>query len=245
MPQELSKQTHSTHLQEQTNKQELYYQNLQVRTIQEALNPNSKQLSKIKLDNGENAAKLILIEAITDVVMFFNVGKTMNEQQLIQTVDLILQNYWYLRISEFKYLFNKAKIGAYGKLYDRIDGSIIFEWIDKYLEERKEALIQNQIQKQQEAKKDLSILEALHDKGIKFEPKNVEEKPVIKEVEKTDKEKFIQDCFKEFDKLFLTYGIESNVAASSTRFINLQGKIYDCVTFIEMKLESYGKTKDN
>ena len=46
------------------------YQNLQVRTIQEALNPNSKQLSKIKLDNGENAAKLILIEVITDVVMF-------------------------------------------------------------------------------------------------------------------------------------------------------------------------------
>ena len=215
---------------------------MQVVTAEQAIDFTHPQLSVIKKEAGEVIAKTILVEALTDLVMLFNIGKTMNPPQIIQTIDLILQKYWYLRLTELKYCFNQAKMGAYGKVYDRIDGAIIFEWIEKYIEERKELIIQKQVERNKESKKDVSILEAFSEKGIKFEPKIVESKEEKKVVEKTEREKVIQDAFKEFDKLHLT----SEVDSKGIKFIEYQGKIVDIVKFTELKLFEYDSAnKDN
>lgn len=194
-------------------------------------------MSKIKLEAGEQIVKLILVDALTDLVMFFNIGKTMNSTQVLQTVELILQKYWYLRLSELKYCFIQAKTGTYGRIYDRIDGAVIFEWIDKYLEERKEAIIQKQTQTHEENKKDISILSALHEKGIKFNPKTVDEIKIEekKVAEKSEREKLIQQFFKEFDLLHRTNEVESR----GVRLIKYEGKVYDSISFIEMKLKEH------
>lgn len=41
-----------------------------------------------------------------------------------------------LLYDDFKLCFNNAKRGKYGRVYDRIDGNIIYEWLQKYSEER-------------------------------------------------------------------------------------------------------------
>jgi len=211
---------------------------MQVKTIEQAIDFSYPQLSKLKKEAGEVVVKTVLIEALTDLVMFFNVGKTMTPPQIMQTVELILQQYWYLRLSEFKYCFNKAKFGAYGKLYDRIDGAVIFEWIDMYLSERKDAIIEAHINKNNEFKNDTSILEALTDKGISFN--HIEKSPANKIIsEKSDREKVIQDAFKEFDKLHLTNEVSSN----GVRLINFEGNIYSMVEFSEMRLKEFDEKK--
>ena len=87
-------------------------------------------------DYGDMTAKAMVLIMLTDCVSFFNVGKTMTEPQLAQTTDLILDNYGFLKLDDFKLLFTYAKKGFYGKLYDCIDGNVILCWIESYLIDR-------------------------------------------------------------------------------------------------------------
>lgn len=60
----------------------------------------------------------------------------MGQEQIVQTIRLITEDFYYFNIEDFKLCFNNAKRGLYGKIYDRIDGNIIYEWLQKYSEER-------------------------------------------------------------------------------------------------------------
>jgi len=67
---------------------------------------------------------------------FVNVGRGMNDVQTYETATLVLQYYNYLTIADINLLFQRAKIGKYGKLYDRLDGQIILDWFARYDAER-------------------------------------------------------------------------------------------------------------
>ena len=43
-----------------------------------------------------------MAKIIIDVVMFFNVGKIMNDNQAAQTADLIIEEYYFLKPDDFK-----------------------------------------------------------------------------------------------------------------------------------------------
>ena len=63
----------------------------------------------------------------------------MNENQAMQTVELIIKNYYYFSLEDFKLCFENGKLGKSIKIYDRIDGSIIFDMLNKYAEIRSQA----------------------------------------------------------------------------------------------------------
>ena len=88
------------------------------------------ELSTIKYGD-INAAQAIVAIAISEVVQFFNVGKTMNDIQVAITSDLIIDRFYYL-----KYCFHRAMCS--GKVYDRLDGNIIIGWLNEYDAERDE-----------------------------------------------------------------------------------------------------------
>ena len=100
-------------------------------------------LRAIRREVGEMGLNALMVLIITDVVLFFNVGKTMTPEQIAQTVQLILEDYEYLCVEDFKVCFNNAKKGVYGKLYDRIDGAIILEWVETYAQQREKAFIES------------------------------------------------------------------------------------------------------
>ena len=60
----------------------------------------------------------------------------MGQEQLVQTIQLIIEDFYYFNIEDFKLCFNNAKRGKYGKIYDRIDGNVIYGWIEAYANER-------------------------------------------------------------------------------------------------------------
>lgn len=220
----------------------MYWENLKVVKIEDALDFSLPQLSVIKKEKGEIFEKAFLVEAVADLVMFFNIGKTMNEQQVVQVVKMISQRYYYLRPAELKYCFDKAKFGDYGKVYDRIDGAVIFEWIELYLEERENAIIQKNIEnKKKEESNSESVLAVFLGKGIKFEPKKIEGEVVEKKkIERTEKDLIIQKAFKEFDELHKT----NEVPSKGVKLIKYEGEIYDSVEFAERKLhEHYNEKK--
>ncbi|WP_129714648.1 DUF6633 family protein [Pedobacter sp. SYP-B3415] len=105
------------------------------RTIDDCLKAQTPSLAKIRSDFGDKG-NLILMAVlnvmVSDLVTFFNLGKNMNDEQVKITVQLIIEDYWYLKPEDFKYCFSQAKRGVYGKQYDRLDGQVILSWLEQY-----------------------------------------------------------------------------------------------------------------
>lgn len=84
---------------------------------------------------------------LTALAQFYSVGKNMSENQVLDTVDAILDGYGELSLTDFALFFKSAKVGfvigsqryEYGKLYDRLDGAIVLEWLRIFMEARQDA----------------------------------------------------------------------------------------------------------
>ena len=85
---------------------------------------------------GEPVAIAVLVEIIGDAVDFFSVGKNMNDKQLGETARLLLQEFYFLKITDLKLFFDRLKTGFYGQLYDRLDGNVIMLHLRAYCDER-------------------------------------------------------------------------------------------------------------
>lgn len=95
-------------------------------------------LSRIVLEVDQIGARAVISILLKEVVEFFNVGKTMNDTQVAMTCDIIIDNYPEYRLEDFKLCFRSAMALKYGKLFDRLDGGIIMEWLSRYTKERNE-----------------------------------------------------------------------------------------------------------
>lgn len=111
---------------------------LKPKTISDIAKSDSPALSIISKDFGVDTARAIVIIALTDLANYFNVGNNFNGQQLAQTAELIIDRFYWLKPDDFKLAFDKAKQAQYGISYNRIDGAVIFEWMEKYIQERAE-----------------------------------------------------------------------------------------------------------
>jgi len=87
---------------------------------------------------GEENARAVMVLILTDLIDFFNVSNSMNANQIMNTIEIILNNYGYLKIDDFKFCFNQAKRGIFGQIY-RMDGNIILSWIQQYINDRMNA----------------------------------------------------------------------------------------------------------
>ncbi|HWB62141.1 MAG TPA: hypothetical protein VG603_01430 [Chitinophagales bacterium] len=122
-------------------------------SIPEAVKANSMPLSIIRQKIGEVGTKALLVELLTNLIRFFNIGKSMNDSQVADTINLILKEYYFLKIEDFKLCFDGIKTGKYlkgGQLYDRLDGQIILCAIGTYCAERIEVAEQLSLENHKE-----------------------------------------------------------------------------------------------
>lgn len=115
---------------------EQYYVALRPKTLEDAVNSVTPSLAAFKKETSEMSLLAILTILFNDVIDFFSVGKSMGQSQLVSTIQLVVEDFYYLNIEDFKLCFNNAKRGVYGKIYDRIDGNVIYGWITQYAQER-------------------------------------------------------------------------------------------------------------
>jgi hypothetical protein len=66
------------------------------------------------------------------LVASLNAKDKINEMQALDIIDVIVQEYKYLKFEELVFVFKQAKMGRYGKDYNRIDVMTICTWIDTY-----------------------------------------------------------------------------------------------------------------
>ncbi len=112
------------------------YKAIKVRNENDVFKSKNKSLILMTPEIGEIGVRALLSYAISDLVDFFNLGKTMTADQIAQTVELIIEEFGILKIDDFKLCFSRAKKGYYGQVYDRLDGQIILLWLNTYTENR-------------------------------------------------------------------------------------------------------------
>lgn len=183
---------------------------------------------------GETDVKAVLVLMVIDHVKFFNIGKTMNESQVVETVKLMIQNYSGYKLEDFIACFNNRKLGKYGKLYDVMDGSVILQDLALYDSER------------------MAIIEQQHNQNkftdntpfAQFMPEDIKEefdkivppfKPSLemRGYEQSQFDKLANEIYREFDKLHR----EQKRNDGSVRMIEYEGQVMDIYTFISKKLE--------
>lgn len=143
-----------------------YLQQLPVNSVREAITEKSPSIALIRKKAGDVVVKALLVKILGNVVQFFNVGKSMDSNQLAELTGLILEDYYFLKMADMKVWANGFKKGKFlkfsgDKLFDRLDGQIIMLSIGEYCESRvKEA---EAIQRESE-----SNLKALNAGGEKY-----------------------------------------------------------------------------
>jgi hypothetical protein len=124
---------------------------------------NCKSLAYIKKHDGENAVKLILTSAIDQLQTYFSLERVMTPYQIQMTVEIIEENFYYFSPEDFRKCFRGAMSGKYGKVYNRLDGAVIMEWLRAYDIERTEIIVQEQMQKQKDEAKEIMSTEKFND----------------------------------------------------------------------------------
>lgn len=96
----------------------------------------SPTLAEIRKDKSQQATVNIMVAMMDACQQYFNLQQPMHAQQLALTAELILEDYYYLRVDELQVCFRMAMKGEFGPLYNRIDGQVFFEWIKKFMSKR-------------------------------------------------------------------------------------------------------------
>jgi hypothetical protein len=140
----------------------------------------SPALSELKKNKGEQTALGVLVALMDECQQYFNLQQPMNAQQLMLTAELIMEEYYYLRIEELRMCFRMAMKGEFGPVYNRIDGQVFFEWIVKYMPKRQ--LITDRMKQEQQSNNNIyeifahpQMNEAMKDVVTKLDAKMLQE----------------------------------------------------------------------
>jgi hypothetical protein len=82
--------------------------------------------------NDEPMLKMGIQMMIEDVISFHGALGKIQEFEIENLVARILANYWWMKLEEIAYVFNKGKEGHYGKIYGTISTKTIYEWVQAY-----------------------------------------------------------------------------------------------------------------
>lgn len=106
------------------------------KSFEQVFDESTPSLATLSKYQSEALAIGILCKLIGDTCDFFNVGGNMTDAQIQQTAIMIIDSYHWFNVYDFTLCFKNGKAFKYGKLYDRLDGAVLLEWLAKYNEER-------------------------------------------------------------------------------------------------------------
>jgi hypothetical protein len=123
-------------------------------------------------ENGLLKTQAVLSIIINDLVKSFNLGQTMNEEQVADLINDIIDQYYWLNLDDFRLCFNNAKAGMYDKGIFRLDASVVLSWLNKYTTDRLNSAAESSYDEHQSNKGECNIpdFEVNYDKFKKWKP---------------------------------------------------------------------------
>lgn len=87
-----------------------------------------------KIDRNETKMKIAML--ISRCCAMLNIEKNMNADQINFAAEHIVQEKWIYSLEDIQYCLDRGAAGMYGTIYNRLDLSILNEWIAKFEQER-------------------------------------------------------------------------------------------------------------
>jgi hypothetical protein len=161
----------------------------------------SKQISLLrKIDRNETKLKIAML--ISRCCAMLNIEKNMNAEQINFAAEHIVQEKWIYSLEDIQFCLDRGAAGMYGTIYNRLDLSIINEWISKYEQERQSHITAMKTEERQsnniyEMFQNPQVIEAIQQTADKLK---IEEAPA-REVKRSEVSAFEQKLMAEYDGL--------------------------------------------
>lgn len=131
---------------------EKYWNSINPKTIKDVFDAPEVGLATISKELGEIKLKAMMVIWMDSFINFYSTTGTMDKFQVADTINLIIDEYPHYTMYDFKLFFKRAKLGYYGEVYGRIDGSVILSWLRKYDIQRDTAAMEASIKEQERYK---------------------------------------------------------------------------------------------
>ena len=102
-------------------------------TFGESVKAN-KIASLRKIDRNETKMKIAML--ISRCCAMLNIDKNMNADQINFSAEHFVQHHWKYSLEDIQLCLDRGTAGIYGTIYNRLDLSILNEWISKFEQER-------------------------------------------------------------------------------------------------------------
>jgi len=142
------------------------YTNIQMsrcRNVVRCVECQSPSLAVMRKEYGEKVVETFVIVAIYDLSEFVGCREKITEFQAKQTAQMILGQYYYLKVTEIMLFFYWLKCGRYGEFYGTVDGQKILGAFTLFLRDRQD------IRRKIEREKENERLEAEKKNALTFE----------------------------------------------------------------------------
>jgi len=87
-----------------------------------------------KIDRNETKMKIAML--ISRCCAMINIDKNMNADQINFSAEHFVQHHWKYSLEDIQLCLDRGVAGIYGTIYNRLDLSILNEWVSKFEQER-------------------------------------------------------------------------------------------------------------
>jgi len=87
-----------------------------------------------KIDRNETKMKIAML--ISRCCAMINIDKNMNADQINFSAEHFVQHHWKYSLEDVQLCLDRGVAGIYGTIYNRLDLSILNEWVSKFEQER-------------------------------------------------------------------------------------------------------------
>jgi len=131
-----------------------------------------------------------------------NIDKNMNNEQIKFAADHFVEHHWIYSLEDIQLCLDRGAAGLYGAIYNRLDLSILNEWIHKFEQERNAHITAMRSQEQRNG----NIYEIFQHPQIETAIKDVYDKIAHKEAPQPEEKRtapssFEQQLLTEYDAL--------------------------------------------
>lgn len=144
------------------------FENLDIYKVEEVFDEKYPPLSTIRKYQGVDMTKKLVCAIITHLEESFNLKHELTNFHLKQLSRLILREYYYLNIADFHVFIDNVALGRYGDVYNKLDVITIFQFLNKYIDERHEVAFQKSYNKSSIGKNHSEVRPEIHPDILKM-----------------------------------------------------------------------------
>lgn len=123
-----------------------------VKPMNELVQSSSPSLSRLD----KQALSICIAAAIGKYLSFIGLPDAMTEEHTLETAQMMIDCHPHIQVDAIKSFFYECKRGTYGYHYNKMDGSKLLMWFDKFVEDYYKQIDDYEYAKHQNTKGDLA-----------------------------------------------------------------------------------------